>query len=343
VKVRRLLPWAAAVIAVAAMAALMALSATAAPSAPAKKAANERITLVTDVGRLTDRSFNHLAYTGLLRAEKNLKIRKQVYESTAPSDYAPNLTQGARTGSRLTIAVGFLLATDVNNVAKQFPNSNFAIIDYPQEALADKPSNVRGLLFKSEQAGCLVGYLATKQLMAEKKKPILSAVGGIKLPSVDSFIAGYRFCARKANKRAKVFVNYSQSFTDQAKCKEQALSQIQRGSNVIFQVAGGCGLGALSAAKDRRKWGIGVDADQAYLGAHILTSAVKRVDESVYASISAVQKGTFRGGMNATFSLRNKGVGYGKVSKKVKKNVITQVEKLRKQIISGKVKVPAKL
>jgi basic membrane protein A and related proteins len=343
VKVRRLLPWAAAVIAVSAMAALMALSATAAPSAPAKKAANERITLVTDVGRLNDRSFNHLAYTGLLRAEKNLKIRKQVYESTAPSDYAPNLTQGARTGSRLTIAVGFLLATDVNNVAKQFPNSNFAIIDYPQEGLADKPSNVRGLLFKSEQAGCLVGYLATKQLMAEKKKPILSAVGGIKLPSVDSFIAGYRFCARKANKRAKVFVNYSQSFTDQAKCKEQALSQIQRGSNVVFQVAGGCGLGALSAAKDKRKWGIGVDADQGYLGAHILTSAVKRVDESVYASIAAVQKGTFRGGMNATFSLRNKGVGYGKVSKKVKKNVITQVETLRKQIISGKVKVPAKL
>ncbi len=342
-KVRRLLPWAAAVIAVAAMAALMALSATAAPSAPAAKSANERITLVTDVGRLNDRSFNHLAYTGLLRAEKNLKIRKQVYESTAPSDYAPNLTQGARTGSRLTVAVGFLLATDVNSVAKQFPNSNFAIIDYPWEALTDKPTNVRGLLFKSEQAGCLVGFLATKELMAQKRKPILSAVGGIKLPSVDSFIAGYRSCARRANKKAKVLVNYSQSFTDQAKCKEVALSHIQRGANVVFQVAGGCGLGALGAAKDKKKWGIGVDADQAYLGPHILTSAVKRVDESVYQSISAVQKGNFRGGMNATFSLRNKGVGYGKVSKKVSKKIIAQVETLKKQIISGKVKIPAKL
>jgi basic membrane protein A and related proteins len=343
VKVRRLLPWAAAVIAVAAMAALMALSATAAPSSPAAKSANERITLVTDVGRLNDRSFNHLAFLGLTRAEKNLKIRKQVYESTSPSDYGPNLTQGARTGSRLTVAVGFLLANDVNSVAKQFPNSNFAIIDYPWEGLTDKPTNVRGLLFKSEQAGCLVGFLATKQLMAQKRKPILSAVGGIKLPSVDSFIAGYRACARRANKNAKVFINYSQSFTDQAKCKEQALSQIQRGSNVVFQVAGGCGLGALSAAKDKKKWGIGVDADQAYLGKHMLTSAVKRVDESVYQSIQAVQRGTFRGGTNATFSLRNKGVGYGKVSKQVSKGIIAQVEKLKKQIIAGKVKIPAKV
>src|SRR5215208_6940283 len=101
VQVRRFLPWVSAVLAVSALAAMMALSATAAPSA------NERITLVTDVGRLNDRSFNHLAFLGLTRAESKLKIRKQVYESTSPSDYGPNLTQGARTGSKLTIAVGF--------------------------------------------------------------------------------------------------------------------------------------------------------------------------------------------------------------------------------------------
>jgi basic membrane protein A len=112
---------------------------------------------------------------------------------------------------------------------------------------------------------------------------------------------------------------------------------------VVFQVAGGCGLGALSAAKERRKWGIGVDADQGYLGAHMLTSATKRVDESVYQSIQAIQRGTFRGGTNAFFNLRNKGVGYGKVSRRVPRTIIRQVEALRQSIIRGRVKVPAKV
>jgi basic membrane protein A len=327
------------VLVIAAIAAMMTmtLSATAAPTA------GERIALVTDVGRLNDRSFNQLAYQGLKRAQRNLKIVPRVYESRAPSDYTPNLTQGAVTGSDLTVAVGFLLASDLDAVAQRYPQRNFAIIDFPQEALEHKPTNVRGLLFKSEQAGCLVGYIAIKQLMRERRRLTISAVGGLSIPSVNSFIAGYRYCARRANRRARVLVGHSQSFTDQAKCKEVALNQIQRGSNVVFQVAGGCGLGALSAAKERRKWGIGVDADQAYLGAHILTSAVKRVDESVYQSIQAVQRGTFRGGMNASFTLRNKGVGYGKVSRKVSKAIIRDAEKLKRQIIAGRVKVPAKL
>ncbi len=338
-KVRRLVPWALVGVALVAML-VVAFGASAAPTAPT---ANERITLVTDVGRLNDRSFNQLAYQGLLRAERVLRIRKQVFESRSPSDYTPNLRQGAATGSALTIAVGFLLASDLDAVAQQYPQRNFAIIDFPQAALEHKPTNVRGLLFKSEQAGCLVGHLAVKQLLKEKKRPILSAVGGISIPSVNSFIAGYRFCAKRASRRAVVRIGYSQSFTDAAKCKEVALNHISRDANVVFQVAGGCGLGALSAAKERRKWGIGVDADQAYLGAHMLTSAVKRVDESVYQSIQAIQRGTFRGGMNATFSLRNRGVGYGKVSRKVSAALKADVEKLKRSIIAGRVKPPATL
>jgi basic membrane protein A and related proteins len=336
VKVRRLVPWALAVLAgVTALA--ITLTASAAPTA------NERIALVTDVGRLNDRSFNQLAFEGLKRAEARLGIRPRVFESRAPSDYTPNLTAGARTNSDLTIAVGFLLAGDLNTVAQQFPQRNFAIIDFPWEGLENKPRNVRGLLFKSEQAGCLVAHIAVRQLQREGKRVNLSAVGGLKIPSVDAFIAGYRFCARRAFRRAVVRVGYSQSFTDAAKCKEVALNHISRGANVVFQVAGGCGLGALSAARERRKWGIGVDADQAYLGRHILTSAVKRVDESVYQSIQAVQRGTFRGGMNATFSLRNRGVGYGKLSSRVPRSIRAQADRLRRQIIAGRVRVPAKL
>ena len=339
-KGRRLVPWA--LVGLAAVASLVvALAASAAPSA------NERISLVTDVGRLNDRSFNQLAYQGLLRAERQLDIRKQVYESRSPADYTPNLSAGARTASALTIAVGFLLAEDLNRVAQQFPQRNFAIIDFPQEALANKPRNVRGLLFKSEQAGCLVGHAAVKQLMREKRRPILSAVGGLKIPSVDSFIAGYRFCARRANRRARVLIGYSQSFTDQAKCKEVALNHISRGANAVFQVAGGCGLGALSAARERRKWGIGVDADQHYLGRHVLTSAVKRVDESVFQSVRAIQQGTFRGGMNSTFQLSNNGVAYGRLSarlsRRARAELTLQLQTLRRSIIRGRVKPPAKL
>jgi basic membrane protein A and related proteins len=336
VKVRRLVPWALAMLAgVTALA--ITLTASAAPSA------NERIALVTDVGRLNDRSFNQLAYGGLKRAQSRLRIVPRVFESRAPSDYTPNLTAGARTGNRLTIAVGFLLAGDLNTVAQQFPQSNFAIIDFPWEGLEDKPRNVRGLLFKSEQAGCLVAHIAVRQLQREGKRVNLSAVGGLKIPSVDAFIAGYRYCARRAFRGAVVRVGYSQSFTDAAKCKEVALNHISRGANVVFQVAGGCGLGALSAAKERRKWGIGVDADQGYLGAHMLTSAVKRVDESVYQSVQAIQRGTFRGGMNATFSLKNNGVGYGKLSRRVPASIKAQADRLRQQIIAGRVRVPAKL
>jgi basic membrane protein A and related proteins len=339
VKARRLVPWGLLVVALTAML----VAALGASAAPTKSTANERISLVTDVGRLNDRSFNQLAYQGLLRAERRLRIRKQVFESRSPADYTPNLRQGATTGSALTIAVGFLLASDLNTVAQQYPQRNFAIIDFPQDGLTDKPRNVRGLLFNSEQAGCLTGFMAVKQLMRERKRPILSAVGGLKIPSVDSFIAGYRHCARRANRRAVVRIGYSQSFTDAAKCKEVALNHISRGANVVFQVAGGCGLGALSAAKERRKWGIGVDADQGYLGAHMLTSATKRVDESVYQSIQAIQRGTFRGGTNAFFNLRNKGVGYGKVSRRVPRTIIRQVEALKQLIIRGRVKIPAKV
>lgn len=338
-KARRLVPWAFVVVALGAMI-VAAFGATSASSAPS---ANERISLVTDVGRLNDRSFNQLAYQGLQRAQRQLRIRPQVFESRSPQDYTPNLRQGATTGSALTIAVGFLLAGDLNTVAQQYPQRNFAIIDFPQEALTDKPRNVRGLLFKSEQAGCLVGHIAVKQLMREKRRPILSAVGGISIPSVNSFIAGYRFCARRANRNARVLIGHSQSFTDQAKCKEVALNHISRGANAVFQVAGGCGLGALSAARERRKWGIGVDADQAYLGAHMLTSAVKRVDESVYQSIQAIQRGTFRGGMNATFNLRNKGVGYGKVSRRVPASIKKEAEALKKRIAAGRLRIPASL
>ena len=118
---------------------------------------------------------------------------------------------------------------------------------------------------------------------------MLGAVGGLKIPPVDRFIAGYYAGAKKASPKVKVVHAYSQDFVDQAKCKEQALNQIANGAGVVFQVAGQCGLGVLSAAKEKKVFGIGVDADQGYLGAHVLTSATKKVDVAVSKTIAAAQ------------------------------------------------------
>ena len=258
--------------------------------------------------------------------------------STTSADYIPNLLSCIQGGADLTIGVGFLMADAINTVATRFPNSKFAIIDYAFGDLPGKPANTRGILFREQEAGYLSGWLAVKELMAQKKPLVLSAVGGIKIPPVDHFIAGYQAGAKAANGKAKVIYGYSQNFNDQGKCKEIALNQIAQGSQVVFAVAGDCGLGALSAAKDKGLWGIGVDKDQGFLGAHMLTSAVKNVNTGVFRTIKLAKEGKFKGYGNTTFSVRAGGVGLGKVSGKVPASILAQVKVLEKQIATGKVK-----
>ena len=156
---------------------------------------------------------------------------------------------------------------------------------------------------------------------------MISAVGGMKEPPVDRFIAGYFAGAEKAAPGITTIHDYSQDWDDQAKCKELALNQIARGSDIVFQVAGGCGLGALNAAGERDRWGIGVDADQSFLGPHILTSAQKGVDAAVFLTIKAIQDGSWKGGGNATFGLKEDGVGLGKVSADVPQEDVDKVRR----------------
>ena len=293
--------------------------------------------LVTDIGQLNDHGFNQLAYAGLKRAQRELGIRGAVYQSPSSSDYIPNLTQAARKGADLVISVGFDQATSIAKVAKQFPKTHFAIIDVDWNDLAGKPANVEGLIFREQEAGYLVGYLAG---LVEKQgggHNVIGSVGGQKQPPVDRYIAGYQAGAKAADPGVKLLNGYSQEWVDQAKCKTLALNQIAQGANVVFQVAGGCGLGVLDAAAQESVWGIGVDADQSYIGPHVLTSALKRVDTSVYATIQQVLNGSFKGGGNAVFSLENDGVALGKVSSRVPKADVTKVRQIAKDIASGKI------
>jgi len=296
-----------------------------------------KIGLVTDIGGLNDRGFNHLSYVGLQRAQSELGIQQRVFQAHSTQEYVPNLSTFARQGYDLTIGVGFTEATAIDTAATTFPNSKFAIVDVDQTEEPHKPKNLLGLLFREQETGYLVGYLAG---LEEKRRPgpdVIGSVGGQKQPPVDRFIAGYQAGAKAADPGIKLLNAYSEDFSDQAKCKQVALNQIEQGAGVIFQVAGGCGLGALDAAKEKGVWGIGVDADQSFLGPHILTSAVKRVDTAVFLAIKSVVDGTFKGG-NMSFGLKQNGVGIGKISPKVPQAEVAKVNQIRADIISGKIK-----
>jgi basic membrane protein A and related proteins len=310
---------------------------TTAPGTTAPSPASSfKVGLSTDTGGLNDRSFNHLAYVGLQRAGRELGVKTRVVQAQSPADYIPNLSALARQGYDLVIGVGFTEIQAMEAVAKQFPKSHFAIVDV---ANADEGGlkNVEGLLFKEQEAGYLAGYAAG---LAAKQRggKVVSSVGGMKQPPVDRYIAGYQAGAKAAFPGVSTVNGYSQDFENQARCKEVALNQIAQGSVVVFQVAGGCGLGALDAAKEKGVWGVGVDADQGYLGSYVLTSALKRVDTSVFDSIKSARAGDFKGGTDAVYGIDVNGVGIGKFSPKTPAGIEQKVVAVKQQIASGKIK-----
>jgi basic membrane protein A len=305
--------------------------------------AETKVGLVSDVGRFNDRSFNQSALEGLKRAESELGVEGRPVESRQTADYVPNLSTLARQDYNPTIGVGFLLAEAVNTAAKRFPDSKFAIIDYSVKAPPFKSNpNVEGLTFATNENSYMIGCLAAEMAKRDGGN-VISSVGGIKLPTVDIFIAGYQAGAKKCVPGIKVLNGYSQDFIAQDKCKEIALNQIAQRSKVVFAVAGGCGLGALDAAKEKGVWGVGVDRDQSNLGPHMLTSAVKRVDQSVFLTAKAIQDGTFKGGTDAVFNLENEGVAVGKISPKVPQELIDKMNELKPQITDGTITPPSSL
>ena len=171
---------------------------------------------------------------------------------------------------------------------------------------------------------------------------VISSVGGLKIPPVDAFIAGYQYCAKKLKPGITTLNGYSQDFVAQDKCKEVALQQMGEDADVVFQVAGGCGLGALQGAKEQKKWGIGVDNDQGFLGNHVLTSATKKVDVGVFQTIQLAKSKAWKGGVDGVFNVKNKGVGFGKLSKTAPNRVALAnlLGKWSRDIAAGKIKPP---
>jgi basic membrane protein A and related proteins len=296
--------------------------------------------LVTDIGGLNDKSFNHLAFVGLTRAEKH-GIRGRVIQSKSAADYIPNLKTCVTAGYDITIGVGFLMTDAMDAIASSYKSNKFAIVDVDVTTMKHKPKNVEGLLFKEQEAGYLVGYAAGLWAKTHGGKAI-GSVGGLKIPPVDRYIAGYQFGAKKADPGIKTLNDYSQDFVAQAKCKEKALNQIANGSVVEFQVAGQCGLGLPDATREEGIFVAAFTPNQGYLGKHVMTSALKKVDVAVFSAIGQAKAGKLKGGKNAVFSAKVNGVGYGKWSSRVPLSIRSAVLKQFKLLKAGKVKgIPA--
>jgi basic membrane protein A len=299
-----------------------------------------KVGLVTDIGGLNDHGFNHLSYEGLLQAEHQLGVKGTVLQSTSGADYVPNLTRLAAAGNKLVIAVGFLMAAPLEQVAKQYPNTHFAIIDNPGGTAPDTAKNIEGIDFAEQEAGYPAGYL-TGLYLKSKGYSTASTVGGQSIPPVNLYIAGFQAGVKAADPSAKLLNAYSQDFVAEDKCKELALNQMSAGSKVVFQVAGACGLGVISAGVSNKVQVIGVDADQAYLSpTYVLTSAEKMVNTGVFTAIKDLQNGQFSA--NLQEDITNGGVGIGKIDA-AGQPFASKINAIIAGMKSGKIKPPTTL
>jgi basic membrane protein A and related proteins len=296
-----------------------------------------RVGIVFDIGGKDDKSFNAAAWEGVKRAAQDFPIRLRDVEPGEPTSIEPSMRAFAERGYDLIIGVGFAQAPIMDQVAKDYPNIRFAIID----GVIEEP-NVASLLFKEHEGSFLVGYIAGKTTKTDK----IGFVGGMDIPLIHRFHTGYEEGARYANPKIQVFENYvginDAAWNNPGKGKELAKAQIERGADIIFQAAGNSGLGVFDAAEETNHLAIGVDANQNWVKpGFILTSMLKRIDVAVYNTVRDLADGRFTAGLRLN-GLENDGVGYALDNYNqplIPQNIIDDVEKVKKDIIAGKIKV----
>ena len=322
-------------------------------SAPALETAGNGPTVgvVFDMGGRGDKSFNDGAYLGADSAEKHLGARVQFIEPGDGSDREAGLRLLASERRGLVLGVGFIFSDDLTSLAKEYPDVDFAGVDFALASDAKgnvipPPPNVAALKFREEEGAFLVGAMAA--LVGGSKK--VGFLGGMDIPLIHKFEAGYKAGVKHVCPDCTVIAQYAgvtpEAFRNPSKGKELALSQYSQGVNVIFHASGSTGLGMFEAARAMGKghYGIGVDADQyAEAPGFVLTSMVKGVSASVYDTIRRVKEGTFRGGIYS-YGLKEKGVGYiyDEHNKAlIPDSVHARLLQLEQDIVDGKIKVPS--
>ncbi|GAA2624529.1 BMP family ABC transporter substrate-binding protein [Actinomadura fulvescens] len=306
-----------------------------------------KVGLAYDIGGRGDKSFNDAAYTGLEKVKSSLNLDIKDIEATkgeSDNDKVQRLDLLAKSGYNPVIAVGFAYAGPLGKVAKNYPNTKFAIVDDSSV----KAPNVANLVFAEEQGSFLVGAAAALKSKSGK----IGFIGGVDTPLIKKFEAGYVAGAKKVKPSVKIDIKYISrgtdfsGFTDPAKGKTVAEGQYDGGADVVYHAAGLSGVGLFQAAAEKKKFAIGVDSDQ-YLTAeaaqkpYIITSMLKRVDTAVFNFVESASKGSAQSGP-VTFDLKNEGIAYSTANADAVKDVQAKLDELKQQIIDGKITVPTK-
>ncbi len=310
-----------------------------------------KVGIVFDIGGKNDRSFNAAAWEGVQRAERDLKICLYDVEPGNPTSIEPAMRAFAERNFDLIIGVGFAQGPIMQKVAEDYPNIKFAIVD---GVIVDKEGaplkNVASLVFREHEGSYLVGMIAAYKT----KSNVLGFIGGMDIPLIHRFAKGYEEGAKSVNPDINVVVNYvgvtDHAWNDPGKGQELALSQIQKGADVIFTAAGNSGVGAFDAVEkagknpsgEAKRFVIGVDSNQnGQRPGYVLTSMVKRVDNAVYDVVKEVRENNFNGGFHS-FGLDKDGVAYALDEHNkdlIPQDVIEKVEVAKGKIIGGEIKV----
>jgi len=304
-----------------------------------------KVAMVTDTGGVDDKSFNQSAWEGLTKFGKDNSLTEnegfKYLQSSKQADYQPNLQQLARDNFNLIYGIGFLMGEDIQKVAEQFPDNNFAIVDM----VVDAP-NVASITFKEQEGSFLVGVVAGLTTKTDK----VGFVGGVESDLIKKFENGYKAGVMAVNPDATIDVKYAEDFNSAEKGTAIASGMYGAGSDIVYHAAGGTGVGVFTEAKNRKKngedvWVIGVDRDQYEEGLPenvTLTSMVKRVDTATYEVSKLAMEDKFPAGEIVEFSLKDDGVGIAETSdENVAADVLTKVEEYRTQLIDGDITAPA--
>jgi len=295
----------------------LALTACGASPGPASSCSKTwKVGLVTDVGKLSDKSFNYDSYQGVVKAQQDssLCVQGKAIESSTEDDYPKNIGLFVDQKYDVIVTVGFKLGDATIKAAKANPSIKFIMVDFADFTDTTPPSNLLGLLFKEDQPGYLAGVLAGSLT----KTNTLGVVAGLQtVPPVVHYVEGFKNGAKSVNSSVKVLTIYqpesgAKDFNDPDWGKQQALTFFGQHADIVFGVGGNTGNGALVAAKEQGKMCIGVDVDQ-YLSypevdSCLITSAEKHLDVAVKAAIADVVHGSFQSGIK-TFDIKNDGIG----------------------------------
>lgn len=306
-------------------------------------AVDKKVALITSMGGLGDKSFNDMAAKGLEKAEKEFGIESKIIEPGAVTEGERYLSSLAKMGYDLILTLEYGHADMVERVAPQFPETTFGVFN-----LVVNQPNVVSVVFKEHQASFLAGALAamvTKDSNIEEtnNEKTIGVIGGVDSPGINKFLVGYEEGANYIDEDVKVLSSYANSFEDPSTGRELSLVQINRGADVIFQVAGATGQGIIEAVDQKDKFAIGVDADQDYMAkGNVLTSVMKRMDVAVYELCQNLDDELLEGGKTITLGLEDNGVSLTEMrytKEKIPNKYINKINELKEKIINGKIKV----